>query len=208
MENSQPPLLLLVAKRKEAVVRDKNRTTTAERRAQKYYRSFVLVREEAYAIVLCADVAARLEMHFIMTAVVLPIFTRATISKNNTTINQQQSQGRGGRRPSTCCTGIGRQQQQLRTRPSNIISRSCSFVRRRHQCHRIIIFLVVGDSRKIVQQLLISSRKNHPTSPPSATINVQSTAYHLPRHRPHQTHFWILELLKQRTQQLTWHRKS
>ena len=156
----------------------------------------------------------RLEMHFVMTAIVLPIFTRATISKNNTTINQQQSQGRGGRRPSACCTGIGRQQQQLRTRPSNIIARSCSFVRRRHQCHRIIIFLVAGDcdchpamntlnnksskqevvcglqgwkwttvlqiepqywreqqSQNIMQQL-ISSRKNHATSPPSTTINV------------------------------------
>ena len=182
-------------------------------------------------------------MHFVMTSIVLPIFTRATTSKNNTTINQQQSQGRGGRRPSACCTGIGRQQQQLRTRPSNIIARSCSFVRRRHQCHRIIIFLVTGDcdshpamntlvrvcgsqgwkwttvlqiepqywreqqSQKITQQL-ISSRKNHATSPPSTTINVQSTTYHLPQHRPHQTHFWILQLLKQITQQLTWHRKS
>jgi hypothetical protein len=147
MENSQSPLLLLAAKRKEAVARDENRTTTAEHRAQQYYCSFVLVCEEADAIVLCADAVARLEMHFVMTAIVLPIFTitRATISKNNTTINQQQSQGRGGRRPSACCTGIRRQQQQLRTRPSNIIARSCSFVRRRHQCHRIIIFLVAGD---------------------------------------------------------------
>ena len=89
MENSQSPLLLLAAKRKEAVVRDENRTTTAEHRAQQYYCSFVLVCEEADAIVLCADAVARLEMHFVMTAIVLPIFTRATISKNNATINQQ-----------------------------------------------------------------------------------------------------------------------
>ena len=58
MENSQSPMLLLAAKRKEAVVRDENRMTTAKRRAQQYYCSFVLVCEEADTIVLCADAVA------------------------------------------------------------------------------------------------------------------------------------------------------